>query len=161
VPAAKAAASSWRALARDGDYDRAYEALQREGAGARADQAADLLLEADVARLSRHPAQAVAPLRKLLSSHPGDPRAPLAAFTLGRVLLDDLGRPREAADAFARARAASPGGAMAEDALAREVEAWSRAGEATMARARAEEYVRRHPKGRREKLVRRLGGLEE
>jgi len=50
-----------------------------------------------------------------------------AAFTLGRVLLDELGRPSEAVDAFPLAR--SSGGPLAEDALAREVEALSRAGE--------------------------------
>ena len=62
-------------------------------------------------------------LRKLLREHPDDPRAPLAAFTLGRLLLMELGRPAEAAAAFAQARRLSPTGPFAEDALAREVEA--------------------------------------
>ena len=39
-----------------------------------------------------------------LEIHPDDARAPLAAFTLGRVHLEDLGAPRDAALAFARAR---------------------------------------------------------
>ena len=50
---------------------------------------------------------------------------------------------------------------MAQDALAREVESWSRAGEATLARERAEAYVSLYPKGRRLGAVRRLGGLDE
>lgn len=150
--------SAWRELAERGDYDGAWGLLRDHRGGAT--NPAELLLEADVARLSRHPAEAVAPLRELLTRFPGDSRAPLAAFTLGRVLLDDLGRPREAAEAFARARAFAPEGALAEDALAREVEAWSRAGDTSTARARAEEYERLHPEGRRLRSVRRFGGLE-
>lgn len=152
--------ASWRALARDGDFDRAYEALRREGADPVRDEPGDLLLAADVARLSRHPAQAVGPLRAVFEKHAGDPRAPLAAFTLGRVYLDELGQPRQAADAFARARQLAPGGALAGDALAREVEAWSRAGDATRARERADEYVRAYPNGAKLRSVRKFGGLD-
>jgi len=151
---------TWGAYAQDGDFDRAYEALRREGLGAVADQPAELLLAADVARLSRHPADAVAPLRRLVSGHPHDPRAPLAAFTLGRVLLEELGQPRAAADAFAEARALAPEGPLAEDALAREVEAWSRAGDAAQAQKRAQDYEAQYPNGRRRRAVRRYGGLE-
>jgi len=159
VPVVAPATSSrptWRSLHQEGDFDKAWEVLQREGIDKVRDDASELLAAADVARMSKHSAQAVGPLRRLLQNHSGDPRAPLAAFTLGRVLLDELGRPREAADAFARARR----GAMAEDALAREVEAWSRAGDSTTARARAEEYLKQYPSGRRERSVRRYGGLE-
>jgi transmembrane sensor len=124
------------------------------------DDVGDLLLAADVARMSHHPAQAVDPLRRAVGSHRSDPRAPLAAFTLGRVLLDELGRPREAADAFADARALAPGGPLAEDALAREVEAASRAGDASRANARAQLYVTTYPSGARIRSVRRYGGLE-
>ena len=50
---------------------------------------------------------------------------------------------------------------MARDpALAREVEAWSRAGDAARAHDRAEEYVTKFPSGRRLKSVRRLGAIE-
>jgi hypothetical protein len=74
------------------------------------------------------------------------------------VLLDELGRPREAADAFARARAA--GGPLAEDALAREVEATSRAGDTTRSRELAHTYQHLYPSGRRAKAVSRFGGLD-
>jgi hypothetical protein len=50
---------------------------------------------------------------------------------------------------------------LAQDALAREVESWSKAGETAFARARAEEFVRRYPGSRRAKVVRRHGGLDE
>jgi transmembrane sensor len=95
-----------------------------------------------------------------LREHAADARAPLAAFTLGRVLLTELHRPREAAAAFASARALAPSGAFAEDALAREVEAWAKAGEVAQARARAEEYLRLYSRGRRADVVKVLGGLE-
>jgi transmembrane sensor len=163
VPASSpssAASSDWRGFAREGDFDRAYAELGAQGGAVVRDDIGDLLLAADVARMSHHPAQAIDPLRRAVRNHRGDPRAPLAAFTLGRVLLDELGRPREAADAFADARAIAPGGPLAEDALAREVEAASRAGDASRASARAQLYVTTYPAGARIRSVRRYGGLE-
>jgi transmembrane sensor len=148
---------SWQALATEGEYKEAYARLNAEGASAVRNDPDDLLLAADVMRLGGAPARAVPFLERLVKSHPGDSRAPLAAFTLGRVLLDQLGRPREAAAAFAQARRM---GGLAEDALAREVESWSRAGEPGLAKERANEYVERFPKGRRLKAVRSFGGLD-
>jgi transmembrane sensor len=151
---------AWRALAQRGRFDDAYRALRREGPAAVPDEPGALLLAADVARLSHHPAQAVAPLRHVLDRYDHDPRAGLAAFTLGLVLLEELGRPREAAAAFARSRGIDPGGDLAEDALAREVEAHFRAGDAAHARQAAEEYLRRYPSGRRSRAVRTFGQVE-
>jgi transmembrane sensor len=122
------------------------------------DDTADLLLAADAARLSGHPAEAVPYLERVLRGHSRDPRVGLAAFTLGRVLLDELGRPGEAVDAFALAR--SSGGPLAEDALARQVEAVSRAGDVTRSRELALLYQRLYPNGRRTKAVSRFGGLD-
>ena len=147
----------WRALAESGRYDDAYNALQAGGPSAVRDDTTELLLAADAARLGGHPAEAVPYLERVVRGHGRDPRASLAAFTLGRVLLDELGRPAEAADAFARARVA--GGALAEDALAREVEAFSRAGDSTRARELALEYTHTYPKGRRAQAVAKFGGL--
>jgi transmembrane sensor len=150
--------AKWKTLADDGDFDAAYVEMRRSGA--LRDQPEELLVAADVARLSHHPSEAVAPLERLVRDHARDPRAPLAAFTLGRVLLEDLGRPHEAADAFVAVSRLAPDGPLAPDALAREVEAWSRAGETGRARARAEEYLRRFPAGSRVRSVHRYGGLE-
>jgi transmembrane sensor len=105
--------------------------------------------QADAARADGRPADAVVPLRRVLRSHSDDPRAALAAFTLGRVLLDDLRKPGEAARAFRKARSLAPRGALAEDALAREVEAWARAGQAHTARERASLYLQQYPDGHR------------
>ena len=119
-------------------------------------EASDLLLASDVARLSKHPAQAATLLRKLLASHESDARAPSAAFTLGWVLMNELGRPREAALAFARAEALAPRGNLAEDAVARAVEAWYRAGELSRAKAEVERYRNAYPQGRHHAMLQRL-----
>jgi transmembrane sensor len=127
---------------------------------AKTEGAEELLLAADRMRVAGHPDRGAELLRRILREHHDDPRAPLAAFTLGRVLLMELGRPAEAAVAFAEVRRLSPGGAFAEDALAREAEAWAKAGQTDQAQARAREYLRLYPGGRRTAMVRSLGGME-
>jgi transmembrane sensor len=117
-------------------------------------------MAADRARLAGHAAEGAELLRKLVRVHPADPRAPLAAFTLGRLLLMELGRPADAAAAFAEARRLSPKGAFAEDALAREVEALAKAGLTADAQARADEYRRLYPNGRRMATVRTAGSSQ-
>ncbi len=154
------AGGAWRALAGRGDYAAAYDDLRAAGPSSVRDVPEELLLAADVARLSGHAADATGPLKRVMSEHRGDPRAPLAAFTLGRVELDQLGRPRDAAASFAAARALDPNGALAEDALAREVEAWARAGDPTLARERADAYVAQYPTGRNLRTVRAFGGMK-
>jgi hypothetical protein len=54
------------------------------------DEVAPLMLAADDARANGHADSALAPLRRVLREHPNDPRAGIAAFTLGRLLLDEL-----------------------------------------------------------------------
>lgn len=145
----------WRDLARRGQYAQAFAAL-RQTPNDIHDDPQDLLLAADVARLSSHPAQAVGPLRKVSSLYPKDPRAPVAAFTLGRVLLDDLGRAADAAGAFALAERLGPSGPLAGDALAREVEALKRSGQMAQARSVAQKYVTLHPDGRHAAALRAM-----
>jgi transmembrane sensor len=94
-----------------------------------------------------------------MKTHADDARAPLAAFTLGGVLLQQLGRPREAEAAYAEARATTRSAALAQDALARQVEAAHRAGDDARARTLALEYLKLYPDGRRMHAVRRFGGL--
>jgi transmembrane sensor len=114
------------------------------------DDPEDLMLAADAARLSGHAAEAVPYLERVAAQHARDARAPLAAFTLGRIYLFDLGRPLEAKAAFARTRSMSGAqGALSEDALAREAEAAARAGLASEASRLAQDYLDRYPQGRR------------
>jgi transmembrane sensor len=122
--------------------------------------AKELLGEVDAVRSQGQPERAVTLLRQILREHPSDPRAPLAAFTLGRLLLNELGRPHEAAAAFQIVRQKAPASQFAEDALAREVEAWKRASEDERARARALVYLEQYPAGRHARRVKALTGLE-
>jgi transmembrane sensor len=152
------AQNAWREPAERGDFDHAYELLTDSGHTV-ADDVEELLLAADTARLSGHPKDALAFLRRVVEQHRTDSRAPLAAFTLGGVLMQQLGQPREAEAAFGRARELSLNASLAEDALARQVEAAYRAGDSARARALAREYLEQYPKGRRVHAVQRFGGL--
>jgi transmembrane sensor len=148
----------WRVLAQRGDFRRAYRLLGRPG-GTPRDEVEELLLAADVARKSSHFAAAIPYYDRVIVSHADDPRAALAALSKGRVALHQLGRPREAAAAFAQARALSLPEGLSEDALIGEVTAWRRAGEAGKARTVAEEFIRRYPRSPSVENVRRLGDL--
>jgi transmembrane sensor len=122
------------------------------------DEPAALLQASDLARRSRNPQAAVAPLRRLVERYPKDPRAPAAAFTLGWVLLTDLGRPRDAAVAFAEAEHNAPRGTLAEDAASRVAEAWQKAGDSRRAAQAARHYERLYPTGRYIPLMQALVG---
>jgi transmembrane sensor len=134
--------------------DRVEEPAPRKRPAER-DVPGELFIAADVARKSGRTGEAIPLLRRIADEHSDDPRAPLAAFTLGRVL-SDLGRHREAARGYADARRLDPAGSLAEDALVREIEAWSLAGEDETASRRADEYFSRYRDGRRIEDVRML-----
>ncbi len=152
-------APGWKELGRAGKPADAYRALESAPASD-LNNAEALLLAADIARLAGHPQEAVPYLERVLREFKADPRASLAAFSLGRVLMNSLGRPADAAGYFERARALSHEPSLAEDALAREVEALARAGQADRARRRAEDYVRLYPSGQRLNAVKTFGGIE-
>ena len=156
----RGSAPSWRELAHRGEYSKSYELLRRQGKSAVRDDVGELLLVADVARLSGHPNAAEPALRQVLRNHARDSRAPLAAFTLGRVLLDELERPVEAAETFALARRLAPRGPLAQDALGREVESSARAGHADRAKSLAQAYLSAYPDSPRAKAVKHYGGIE-
>lgn len=154
-PGLSEAPAPWQELAEQGDYTAAFEALAQEEPRVRSPE--DSLAAADVARLSGHPEQTLHHLQSVVDNFPDDPRAALAAFTLGRVLLRDLGEARRAAEAFAHAQVLRPDGSLVEDALAREVEAWFKAREPALAKKRAAEYLSRYPDGKRRDSVLRYG----
>jgi transmembrane sensor len=141
----------WRGAAARGDYANAYGNLGAEGLRretARAASGEDLFALADVARLSGHPAEAVAPLERLEREFASSPRAPLAAVTLGRIELD-LGHPERASRAFERALALHVPAGLEEDVYARLVEAYVKAGKQADARAMRDAYEQKYPGGRR------------
>jgi len=148
-PAAREA--PWRTHLARGEFDTAYQALGEAGLSqeVRRTEAPQRLLElADVARLSGHPAQSIGPLDRLLSLHPSSPHAGIAAFTLGRVYLDQLQRPAEAAKAFERAITLHPPHALLADCHVRLVEAYARAGDMQSAERAASRYRTLFPTGR-------------
>jgi transmembrane sensor len=85
----------------------------------------DLLETAERARLAGQPRAAGAALDSLRRRFRSDPRAPLAAFELGRLRLDSLGDVQGALEAFDDAIALAPRGPLRQDAEARRVEALS------------------------------------
>lgn len=111
----------WRELAEEGAWDRAYAELGARGIARESPQADvdDLLSLADIARLSGHPGDAVAPLERIIQDHASDPNAALAAFTLGRVESDQLRRPERAIRALERAVQLGLPSALEADALGR------------------------------------------
>jgi transmembrane sensor len=117
------------------------------------------MLAADVARQTGRPERAVPFLERVVKEHPTEVRAQLAGFSLGKIYLDSLDEPVLAARNVAAVRAMAPAGGLAQDALAREVEAWARAGMSSRAHDAALEYVRLYPNGRRVAAVRDLGRI--
>ncbi len=144
----------WRSLARAGKHGEAFSSLGKRSV----DDLSGLLLAADAARLSGHPREAVGHLERVIARYPRSASAHVSAFTLGRLALYDLREPKLAAQSFARAYELDRDGPLAEDALAREAEAYHRAGDEERAKRAAERYLARYPKGaRRAELTRYLG----
>lgn len=140
-----AAHERWRTLARAGKHREAFGSLGQQPV----EDLPGLLLAADAARLSGHPREAASFLQHLVERYPESPSAPLAAFTLGRLALYELKQPALAARSFGKAYALHPDGAMAEDATAREAEAYHLAADAQRSKSAAERYLQRYPKGAR------------
>jgi len=149
------AMQSWRDLARSGQHREAFAALGSEGLRRESERLGvnDLLALADVARLSGHPAEAVMPLERILAEFAHDPQAPLAAFALGRLELDSLGRARAAITAFRRSLELGIPLSLQEDVRARLVEACARSGDASAARRAADEYRAEFPSGRHARAI--------
>jgi transmembrane sensor len=125
------AAPAWSKHLAEGEYAAAYSVLGEKGLRREIERATSverLLSLADVARLSGHPVEAIAPLKRVLSEHRSTAHAALAAFTLGRVHLDQLRDPASAAQAFELAISLRPPHALLADAHTRLVEAYARAG---------------------------------
>lgn len=160
--AARAAESTWRESARRQKWKSAWQALRKDGLAQQtrsADRIEDLLLLADVARLSDHPEEAVAPLERV-TERTHDARAGLAAFTLGRLRLDELEDPARAVADLSLALTLSLPASLEHDARARLVEAYARAGMSERARAAAADYHARYPEGRRAEQVDRWSGRD-
>jgi transmembrane sensor len=109
----------------------------------------DLLQSADEQRRRGDIRGAIQTLRAAVAGGAEPPRRAIAAFTLGKLLLDAAGQPSEAERAFRTCLRLSPPSSVAEDALARLVEAQIRSGKSEAARTTARQYEQRYPGGRR------------
>jgi transmembrane sensor len=139
----------WRAAAASGRHRDAFEAIGTSGIAresARAEDVSSLLALADVARLSGNPRSAVVPLSRIAWDFGEDPNAAGAAFTLGEIELETLGRPALAERAYSRSIALGLPEPLRETAHARRVEACARTG-VSLAEA-ASAYRERYPDGR-------------
>ena len=155
---ARTTAATWRSIARTGAYDLAYDSLgsstvAREAT--RTQSAEGLWALSEVARLSGHPSEAVAPLQRLLETHGADSQAPVAAFTLGRVQLNSLHNPAAAAVAFERAISLGVPSALEQNAYVLLVQARTAAGDRVGAQDAARRYRERFPTGEQLSAVQR------
>lgn len=143
--------TAWKTLAREGHFQAAFAELgpkQLRDEAVQTDDVETLWSLADVARLSGHPSEAVLPLERIVARSTLDSRASLAAFTLGKIELEDLHDARRAAESFDRCVQLSPPRGLAEDAYARRVEAWAKAGDTAARADAAAAYHARFPGGR-------------
>lgn len=113
-----------------------------------------LITQADQARSSGDTARAKRLYARFLELHGSGARAGRAAFVLGRMHMGE-GALNSAAVYFRRSQQLAPGSALAQDALAREIEALLRAGSKTRALKRIGEYKARYPSGRWLQAVKR------
>ncbi len=107
--------------------------------------ATDPMSRADTARRDGRPRDATRILTAMVDAR--DPRASLAAFTLGKIHAEDLADPAAAATWFERASALGLPAGLDEQALARTVECHARVGSKMSASRAAVRYLERHPSG--------------
>lgn len=161
---APAVVEDWQRLANQGDYEGARAAIVSQGGFSsvleRASADALMTLQ-EVARATGERAIALRALRRVVEKFPGDPNAPVAAYTLA-TQLQRSGDRTGAAEAFGAYRRLSPKGEFAEDALVRELDAAIERGDAARAEELAAQHARDYPNGRRradiERKLGRLGG---
>jgi transmembrane sensor len=109
--------------------------------------ARELFEKAGERRRSGDAAGAAQAYEELLRLHPGDARASLSAFELGRLRMDRLGDSTGAITALERAVALNVGPTFREDALARLVSVYAKQGNfAACGRAR-DRYLASYPSG--------------
>ncbi len=150
-PVLPAGPQEWQRLANIAEYAAAWRALEGssgfEVALERASAEQAMLLH-DMARFTGQRGRAVQALRHVVTQHPSDPYAPMAAYTLGNML-DNAGDQAGAAEAFAVYRRLAPKGDFVEDALTRQLEVALAQRDVELARRLADQYANEFPNGRR------------
>lgn len=109
--------------------------------------ARELFEKAGESRRAGDAASAAHAYEELLRLHPGDGRAGLSAFELGRLRMDRLGDSAGAVSALERAVALNIGSSFREDALARLVTAYAAQGSVTACARARDRYLASYPSG--------------
>lgn len=141
---------AWLQLAERGEYERAAHGLEDLGgfdAVLYQASADELMILVDVARATGNRGRAIQVLRRVTQSFASDPNAPIAAMTLGRMLMQ-AGDSKGASEAFSLYRRLSPQGDFAEDALASDIQAAVEEGNWERAQMLARQYESDFPDGR-------------
>jgi ferric-dicitrate binding protein FerR (iron transport regulator) len=157
-PSARAAAvgsRSWQALARSGHYREALQAVERSGfeKACRKLGSDDLVQLGDVARLARDSSRAEQAYGAARRRFPGNDRP---AFAMGLVAFEQRRDFHAAGKWFELYVRQYPNGALAREALGREMESWNRAGDSGRARRAADEYLSEAPTGPYARLARQI-----
>ncbi|HSU39704.1 MAG TPA: FecR domain-containing protein [Polyangiaceae bacterium] len=140
--------------------DGAPAAAPHASAPRAAPGARELLDLGNAARRAGDIAGATHAYEELLSAHPTDPRAGLAAFELGRLRMDRLGDVQGALSALQKAVSLAPGAGFREDAMARLVEAYAAAGALERCRSAQRAYSKSYPGGVHATAVARQCGTQ-
>jgi TolA-binding protein len=155
---ATTAKDDWRELARQGRHAEAVAAAEAAGFSTERETATpqELMALGDAARFVGRLGRATEAYTTLRKRFPGDARAAVAAFSLGRVAFDQRGDFADAARWFRLYLAEMPAGRLARDARGRLMESLSRAGNSVGARKEAERYLEQYPSGPHADMARQL-----
>ncbi len=139
---------TWEQLASKGNFKEAAQRLELVSPSA-LNSANSLMRAAEVMRFAGQPRRSIKFLESIETRYPNDAQAPMALFLRARTLLTS--KPCLAAQLFAKIQHTK----LAEDALAREVEALGRCGNLQRANIRAQVYKTRYPHGHHRGTVER------
>ncbi len=141
---------NWNQHAVTGAYAEAFADPGSSCAATRVkqtDNVDELFQLADAARFSGQLTDAIAPLTAIVNNHAGSAKAGLAAYTLGRLYLDQLSMPEKAAALLEKALVLGIPGALQEAAMANRIKALWLLNDYRKS-ALAKEYLARYPRGR-------------
>jgi hypothetical protein len=150
--------TTWRSLAKKGQYAEAIamvnnaERLKITTSGS----SRDLMLLGDAARFSNNTNLALDVYKTVRKRFPKSAESQRAAFTLGRIQLEQKRNAKQAARWFEICYRDNRHGTIAREAAGRLIEALERAGDLERARSAAREYYKRYPTGPHHKLAEKI-----
>ena len=155
--------ASWLSLARKGRYADAIAEVNQLGVSKvmASGSSRDLMLLGDAARFSNNVNLASDVYKTVRKRFPKTAEAQRAAFTLGRIFLEQKESPKQAAKWFEVCYKDNRQGTMAREAAGRLIEALDRSGDRARAKTAAEEYHKRYPNGPHTKLAEKILSISD